>query len=209
MAVFDPYGMIYAASDVLKGRIGHMFQRKGNQSHVRLLSGASFACSALALCGIAVIHSRVSATGGVQYTTTATEPTATVYVTGAVVHPGDLQNYATARVQDAVTMAGGMSPQANPATVNLAATIFDGEEIDVLRIGETPFPSQLLTDLKININIATAATLHTQLGISLKVATAIVTYREQHGLFKSVADLLLVPISQTIYKRIAPKVTVA
>ncbi len=130
-----------------------------------------------------------------------------VYIVGAVNHPGVYHLPATARVQDLVAAAGGVLPQADLVRVNLAAPLFDGEEVYVPRVGE-PYPSATGSIIKVNINLASATTLRTQLGISSKTADAIVAYRQKHGPFTSVDQLLLVPISRTIYDRIKDLVTV-
>jgi competence protein ComEA len=173
-----------------------------------VIGSVIFLCGALVLCGVALIRTYTSA-NGVRFISTTAVPTAMVYIAGAVTHPGTYTLPATARIKDVIGVAGGLLSSADPARVNPAAPIFDGEAIYVPRYGEILTDAASATNLKVNINIATAATLHTQLGLSNKVATAIVTYREQHGPYKSVEDLLLVPISQTIYKKISPRVIVA
>jgi competence protein ComEA len=131
-----------------------------------------------------------------------------VYIVGAVNHPGVYHLPASARVQDLVAAAGGALPQADLVRVNMAAPLFDGEEVYVPLIGE-PYPSTVGdSGIRVNINLASATTLRTQLGISSKTADAIVAYRQKHGPFTSVDQLLLVPISRTIYDRIKDLVTV-
>ena len=62
---------------------------------------------------------------------------------------------------------------------------------------------------KININTATAEQLTTLDGIGESKANAIIQYREQHGDFKSIDDLLNVPgIGEKILEGIRPYVTV-
>jgi competence protein ComEA len=67
----------------------------------------------------------------------ATPGGATVYVAGAVAHPGVYTLRAGARVNDAVIRAGGANRDADPIAVNFAAPLVDGQEIAVPRIGET------------------------------------------------------------------------
>ena len=62
---------------------------------------------------------------------------------------------------------------------------------------------------KVNINTATAAQLTTLDGIGESKANAIIQYREQHGDFASIDDLLNVPgIGEKILEGIRPYVTV-
>jgi competence protein ComEA len=127
------------------------------------------------------------------------------YILGAVEAPGVYTLDEGARVGDLVQAAGGLLPEADAARVNLAARVADGQEIYVPRVGEVVPPD--LTGL-VNLNTASAQELHDALGISLDVARRIVAYRETHGSFTAVSQLLLVPISRTTYDRIKDLVTV-
>ena len=64
-----------------------------------------------------------------------------VHVVGAVVRPGVVTVRAGARVSDAVAAAGGMTRSADPAGVNLARTVNDGEQIYIAKPGETHTPA--------------------------------------------------------------------
>jgi DNA uptake protein ComE-like DNA-binding protein len=50
--------------------------------------------------------------------------------------------------------------------------------------------------------------MYAALGITLTTARKIVAYRTAHGDFTAVSQLLLVPISRTVYDRIKDLVTV-
>lgn len=60
-----------------------------------------------------------------------------VSVVGMVHHPGVVTVPGGARVADAIHAAGGMLPEANPASVNLAAPLTDGQQI---LVGPDPLP---------------------------------------------------------------------
>jgi competence protein ComEA len=144
----------------------------------------------------------VAITGpGVDQSATAIK----AYILGAVVQPGVYSLGPQARVQDLVQAAGGLLPDADRTRIDLAARVVDGQEVYVPRVGED-MPANL-TGL-VNINTATAADMHAALGISLTTAQHIVAYRTAHGPFTSVSQLLLVPISRSIYDRIKYLVTV-
>lgn len=134
-------------------------------------------------------------------------PNATIqaYVMGAVRTPGVYTLAQGARVHDLITAAGGALPTADLTRVNLASQVSDGQSIYVPQVGE-----QVPLELggKIDINLATAQQLHDALNISLTTARRIVDYRAKHGNFTAVSQLLLVPISKTIYDRIKDLVTV-
>lgn len=61
-----------------------------------------------------------------------------VSVVGLVHHPGLVTVPGIARVADAIHAAGGMLPEANPASVNLAAPLADGQQI---LVGADPVPA--------------------------------------------------------------------
>ena len=63
-----------------------------------------------------------------------------VHVLGAVSQPGLVELEAGARVVDAVAAAGGLASDADPAGVNLARPVVDGEQLVVPVIGATPPP---------------------------------------------------------------------
>ena len=65
-------------------------------------------------------------------------PRPLVYVAGAVVHPGVYDVADDARARDAIARAGGMTHDADPVAVNLAAHVADGDEIAVPRLGDAP-----------------------------------------------------------------------
>ncbi|BDE04998.1 hypothetical protein WPS_02740 [Vulcanimicrobium alpinum] len=60
---------------------------------------------------------------------------ALVYVAGEVMHPGVYAVSGDARVRDAVALAGGLRPQADPVSVNFAAHLQDGDEVVVTAEG--------------------------------------------------------------------------
>lgn len=130
------------------------------------------------------------------------------YIVGAVVHPGvyPLQN--SDRVDKLLEEAGGPLPDADLVRVNLAAHVTDGEEVYVPKVGE-PLPSGLSNGGpgKVNINTASAEDMHTLLGISLTTANKIVAYREAHGPFTAITQLLNV-MSRTTYDKIRDYITV-
>lgn len=154
--------------------------------------------------------------------TTSTSTTIQVYIAGAIQHPGVYTLDSQARIYQLLQKAGGALSNANLAALNLAAKLSDGQEIYVLRVGETPVPSissTASTDsttavtttpaavTQVNINTASADELKQQLSVSSKTAQTIIDYRLQHGPFTSV-DTLAKIVSGTIYKKIKDKVTV-
>lgn len=129
---------------------------------------------------------------------------AVVYVAGAVAKPGIYRVPLGARAADAVAVAGGMLPGADALAVNLAARVSDGDEIAVLRVGESIRPAHVPRAAErrsrkrapsspgsfVNINTADAAALESVPGIGPALADRIVAIRDADGPFGSFDELL-------------------
>lgn len=124
-----------------------------------------------------------------------------VDVRGAVAKPGVYELPAGARVQDAVNASGGLSEDADLSTVNLARRLRDGEMVRVAAMAPnagTPSPGLAAVSgpntgggaAKININTATADELDTLPGVGPVTAARIIEFREQHGPYRSIDDLI-------------------
>ncbi|HSW09609.1 MAG TPA: helix-hairpin-helix domain-containing protein [Bacillota bacterium] len=123
-------------------------------------------------------------------------PALVVHVAGAVHVPGVYALPDGSRVTDALAAAGGATAAGVPHALNLAARLVDGERIWVPTRQEVAAGrfSQPVTsgqvDAKIDLNAAGRDRLETLPGIGRVKAEAIIAYREQHGKFTSVDDLL-------------------
>lgn len=145
----------------------------------------------------------------------ATSATVVVSVVGLVAHPGLVALPTGARVADAVAAAGGLVLPADPASVNLAALLADGQQIAVGVPGPAAGPAggsaagSSATTGPVDLNAATVATLDGLPGIGPVLAQRIVDFRDQHGPFTSVDQLDDVPgIGPALYARLAPQVRV-
>jgi competence protein ComEA len=147
-----------------------------------------------------------------------------VYVVGAVKHPGVYSLPPGARVYQLLQAAGGPLPGADLVALNLAAPLSDGEEVYVRTVDERPplAAAGVSSDPSstspagatptpvggaVNINTASADELRQRLHVSAKTAQNIVNYRNEHGPYSSVDQLLQV-VSRSIYDRIRNLVTV-
>ena len=136
-----------------------------------------------------------------------------VYVSGAVVSPGVLTLPASSRVIDAITAAGGATPEADLESINLARVIVDGEQIRVGVVGESPpsasstTGSTAATGTCVRLATATEAELQTLPGIGPALAQRIISYRSTHPRLTSVEELDDVPgIGPSLIEKIRPGV---
>lgn len=125
-----------------------------------------------------------------------------VSVVGPVARPGLVTLPAGARVADAVEAAGGLLPEADPASLNLAAPLTDGEQIAVALPGGAAAPdgagteaagAPVVAPARLHLNTATAADLDGLPGIGPVLAQRIVDHRSRHGPFTAVDELDDVP----------------
>ncbi len=122
-----------------------------------------------------------------------------VHVAGGVLRPGVYALPAGSIVEQAIEAAGGLSPQASLDHLNLAGLLQEGQLIAVATLAPTrsaaeapPEPSSDSSGL-MNINLAEVTELDRLPGIGPALAQEIVRYRETHGPFSRVEDLLNVP----------------
>ena len=118
--------------------------------------------------------------------------TVVVHMAGAVRRPGLVRVPDGTRLAGAIETAGGLSADADPDAVNLAAVVADGERVYVPRRGEAPpvvAGGSSASTGPVNLNSATAEQLDTLPGVGPATAAAIVSYRTTHGPFGSVDDL--------------------
>ncbi len=162
---------------------------------------------------------------------TVTPQPVTIYVSGAVLEPQVVTLPGDSLVEDALAAAGGPAEDADLESLNLAAPLYDNQQLVVPRqAAETPAPSAAATpapldlnaampaplDLNaatpapLDLNAATAAALETLPGIGPGRAKDIVAYREANGPFARVEDIQNVPgIGPATYQQIAPYLTVS
>lgn len=142
----------------------------------------------------------------------------TVHVTGAVAEPGLVTVPAGGRVGDAVTAAGGLTAEADPASVNLARLLEDGEHVHVAAEGEAAGPPATAEAApggaggtgRVDINRATSEQLQTLPGIGPALAERILQHRQTHGPFRTPGDLRAVSgIGEKTFQRLADLITVS
>ncbi len=135
-----------------------------------------------------------------------------VQVLGDVVRPGVYELPDGARVKDAIDAAGGLIADASTGSINLAAKLEDGQQIQIgsgaaavtsgnpnnssntapFTVLPTTVPTPSSGNL-LDINTATAAQLDALPGISPTVAQNIINYRNENGPFSTIEDIMNVP----------------
>ena len=165
------------------------------------------------------------------------EKTLVVHICGAVSAPGVYELPAGSRIIDAVEAGGGFLPEADEACCNLAEEIVDGCQIYIMTktescadgqtekkagIQTSPDSDMQTTDRNVrsnsatalenglvNLNTADVAALMTLPGIGESRAKAIISYREQHGAFAQIEDIMKISgIKQAAFSKIKDKITV-
>jgi competence protein ComEA len=133
-----------------------------------------------------------------------------VHILGQVEHPGLYALRDGDRGVDIVAAAGGFTAKADPAGINLARFLTDGEQIYVPAVGEVPAgPVGGPSEGTVNLNTADAAALDTLPRIGPALAERILAWREKNGPFTAVEDLLDVPgIGEAILDGLRDLVTV-
>lgn len=150
-----------------------------------------------------------------------------VHVVGQVSRPGVQRLPPGARVEDAITAAGGATRTADLAAVNLARVLVDGEQLRVPRPGEevsvpgipagptTPggtgaagSPGGSAAGGLVSLNAADLAALDSLPGVGPVLAQRILDWRTEHGRFTSIDELGEVSgIGEKLLSQIRPKVT--
>lgn len=121
-----------------------------------------------------------------------------VDIKGAVNNPGVYVMEPGDRIVDVIERANGFQKEANQELINLALLLEDEMMILVPIQGQEGLETGQLTitsskdNGKININKATAEQLEKIPGIGPVKAAAIILFREEHGAFKSIEDIVQV-----------------
>ncbi len=185
-------------------------QREGNMATPSVTTAPSLAP------GVTVSSSAVTdALLASSAATPAVASSLVVHTAGAVLNPGVYVLARGARAADAVSAAGGMTPDADPDRVNLASLLADGSRLYIPRRGaqipavptdqisvqstgqlsNTATAAAAGTAVKqvIDLNTATAEQLDSLPGVGPATAAAIIEHRSRVGRFRSVNQLLDVP----------------
>jgi len=141
---------------------------------------------------IAIAQAMTTGSAGVGSSSSPTPVPILVDVAGMVDDPGVYDFVLGDRVIDAIERAGGARKGADLSALNLAAPLTDGTQILVPERGASASGAATgsTSGGLININSADATELEELSGIGEVLAAAIVSYRDEHGPFASIEDLM-------------------
>ena len=135
-----------------------------------------------------------------------------IYIAGEVNKEGVYSLPEGSRIADAIEQAEGLTEDAYTEDINLAYKLEDGMKIKIPNKSETQKQleeqnaniedsyittesgasiqeTQTKTSQKVNINTASQQELETLTGVGPSIASKIVEYRKQNGLFKTIDDI--------------------
>ena len=177
-----------------------------------------------ALAGVLFFVSRAPAGEAILLQPAPTKSPLAVHVIGAVPRPGLYEFVEDARVQDAIDAAGGLLASADVSSINLAALLEDGQQLNIpYKSGQEPVegtPSLELPNSEptsaapvntelININTATKEELDSLPGIGPTIAQRIIDYRDTNGPFNTIDDIKNVSgIGPSTFEQIKDLITV-
>ncbi len=136
-----------------------------------------------------------------------------VYACGKVNDPGVYVVPSGSRIYQVLSLAGGVSGEADISAINQAEVCYDGEMIYVPEKGENPdrtgAAESAPEDDRVDINTADSSELQTLKGIGASRAEDIISYREKNGKFSDTESIMNVPgIKQGTFDKIKDKIKV-
>ena len=138
-----------------------------------------------------------------------------VYVCGQVQMPGVYRLSEGDRMYQAIDAAGGILLEGDAASLNLAELLRDGQKIyvpsyeETATWSETELSDEQIENDRVNINRASKDALMTLSGIGESKADAIIRYRDEHGAFGSIEELMDVPgIKEGTYSKIKDRISI-
>ncbi|MDF2889633.1 MAG: competence protein ComEA helix-hairpin-helix repeat protein [Lacrimispora sp.] len=141
-----------------------------------------------------------------------------VHICGEVVSPGVYELEEGSRIFQAVAVAGGFTENAAADTLNMAEQIKDGMKIQVpdqeeakrlLDQGTSARGSLPEGRRQVNLNTAGKEELMTLRGVGDAKADDIIRYRESHGGFQKIEDIMKISgIKEAAFQKIKDDITV-
>ncbi|MDI9461057.1 MAG: helix-hairpin-helix domain-containing protein [Saccharofermentanales bacterium] len=142
-----------------------------------------------------------------------------VYIIGEVRVPGVYRVTPGQILNDLIALAGGLTAEAAPEAVNLACELKSNQLYRIPSLTELAENPDLYLEgsdtaerfkaKKVDINSADQSELETLPGVGPATALAIIKYREQHGPFEIIEDIMLIPgIKEARFRSLEDLITV-
>lgn len=135
-----------------------------------------------------------------------------VHICGEVAYPGVYEVPAESRLCDVLLLAGGFTDEAATDSVNLAKQAADGMQIVIPSVRKEEQAAARREQERsglVNLNTATKEELCALSGIGAGRAAAIIAYRDAHGGFSAVEEIMQVDgIKSGIYEKLKDKIYV-
>ncbi len=165
----------------------------------------------LVISGVLLLIIRAPSGDSIELLPPPTPAPIMVHITGSISAPGVYSLQPGSRVVDIINLAGGFTEEANQTSINLAEKLRDGQKIHILSIdsegiiAEKEVISTFSEGSLLNINTATVEELDKLPGIGEAKAQDIIAYREKHGDFLIIEDIMNVPgIGTSLFEKIMP-----
>lgn len=150
-------------------------------------------------------------TAGNSIPEASTEEECYVFICGQIQNPGVYRMNPGSRICDVIDAAGGCLETADICAVNQAERLTDGCKIYIPALGEIPvvLEETEASDGLVHLNRATREELMTLPGIGEAKAEQILAYREEHGGFSTIDELMNISgIKEGVFNRIQDYITV-
>lgn len=153
--------------------------------------------------------------GALAALTESSGPLIVVHVCGQVNRPGVYEVLEGSRLYELLELAGGFTGEAAEEYLNLAAVVKDGQQIYVPgREEAAAMPRQQAEEeaktAMVNINTAGVEQLTALRGIGEAKAQDIIRYRESHGAFQKIEDIMKISgIKEAAFEKMKDQITVS
>ncbi len=127
-----------------------------------------------------------------------------IEIEGAVIFPGTYRFYEQMRLEDIIKFAQGLKDDADMSKIDLSKTYQKDSQIYIPSIKD----EQTNVVIKVNVNEANFQTLLTIPSMTEDRAASLLVYRQAHGLFYSIDELINVKnIGPATLEKIRPYIT--